>query len=95
MGRDINAYLDVAKIDRCYKMTLVEVATTITAAATLVGIGIGVGKVLLDISFLKREFTALKREVAEIKHRLTVLEKEQLEMKLILKQIAKKLRIGY
>ncbi len=61
-----------------------ETAGVITAATALVGIG--VGKVLLDVAFLKSE-------VKEIRTRLPSVEKEQLEMKLLLKQILRRLKM--
>ena len=63
-----------------------ELAAFITAAMALVGIGMGVGKVLADIAFLKREVAGLKKEHAEMRM-------GQLEMKLLLKQIVKRLKI--
>lgn len=84
------------KANRCAKMSIItETAGVITAATALVGIGIGVGKVLLGLAFLKGE-------VKEIRTRLTAVEKEQIKIKnsqfktqIVLRQIAKKLKIIY
>ena len=65
-------------------MSFTELHALITIAMALLGIGIGVGKVLADVTFLKKET-----------RKLAVLEREQIEMKLILRQIAKKLKISY
>ena len=63
-----------------------DTAGVITAATALVGIGVGIGKVLLDVAFLKREVAGLKKEHADMKM-------EQLETKLLLKQILKRLKM--
>ncbi|MBI2581146.1 hypothetical protein HYV85_05080 [Candidatus Woesearchaeota archaeon] len=69
-------------------MSFTELQALSAVAMALVGIGIGVGKVLADISSLKKEATIMRKEHLEIKL-------EQIEMKLILKQIARKLKISY
>ena len=91
MGRGVHAGMGAVKGGRYDIMTLTwltQAYPTIAAATALVGIGIGIGKVIIDIAFLKKE-------AAEIKSRLAAVEKDQVEMKLILKQIAKKLRISF
>ncbi|HLD97587.1 MAG TPA: hypothetical protein VI934_04540 [Candidatus Nanoarchaeia archaeon] len=67
---------------------ITDVSAVVTAVAGLLGIGIAMGKLLFDVSFLKKEVLAIKKK-------MIVVEREQLEMKLILKQIAKKLKISY
>ena len=69
-------------------MSFTELQALIAVATALLGIGIGVGKVLTDISFLNKEAATMRKEHLEMKL-------QQTEMKLILKQIAKKLKIGY
>lgn len=67
---------------------LAQAYPTIAAATALVGIGIGVGKIIIAVDFLKREVAELKKEHAEMKM-------EQLETKLLLKQILKRLKMPF
>ena len=82
-----NSFSDSAAHRDC-KISFTELQALIAVAMALVGIGIGVGKVLADISFLKKEAATMRKEHLEIKL-------EQIEMKLILKQIVRKLKISY
>ena len=76
-------------------MTLTEISAIITAASGVAGLGIAIGKLLSDVSYIKKELASLKTKLMELEKRLGTVEKEQLEMKLLLKLIAKKLRISY
>ena len=76
-------------------VTVAELSAIVTLASGIAGFGIAIGKLLSDVSFIKKEVTFLKTKLMELEKRLSAVEKEQLEMKLILKQIAKKLKIRY
>ena len=67
---------------------ITDFSAIVTAVAGLLGIGIAMGKLLFDVSFLRREVTAIKK-------RVILVEREQFEMKLLLKLIVKKLKISY
>lgn len=69
-------------------MTLAETSQIILAVVALVGIGAVLGRILFS-------GVASENETAEVKGKIAALEKGQLETKLILKQIAKKLKISY
>lgn len=69
-------------------MTLTEISQIILAVVALVGIGAVLGRILFS-------GVASENETAELKEKITALEKRQLETKLILKQIAKKLKTSY
>ncbi len=68
-------------------MTLTEISQIILAGILLVGIGAVLGRILFGR-------IAAENETTELKGKITALEKEQLEMKLILKQILKKLKMA-
>lgn len=76
-------------------VTAAEISAIVTVASGVAGFGIAIGKLLSDVSFIKKEVAFLKTKVMELEKRLSAVEKDQLEMKLILRQIAKKLKISY
>lgn len=55
---------------------------------TVLTLGIGIGKLLYVFGFLKGKVNSMDT-------RVHIVEKEQIEIKIILKQIAKKLKLDY
>ena len=69
-------------------MTLAEISLIIIAGVVLVCIGTVVGRILFGT-------IGVENEMAELQGKIATLEGEQVEMNLILRQIAKKLKISY
>ena len=69
-------------------MILAEISLITIAGVVLVCIGTVVGRILFGT-------IGVENKMAELEGKISALEGEQVEMKLILKQIAKKLKISY
>ena len=69
-------------------MILAEISLITIAGVVLVCIGTVVGRILFGT-------ISVENKMAELEGKISALEGEQVEMKLILEQIVKKLKIGY
>ena len=69
-------------------MILAEISLITIAGVVLVCIGTVVGRILFGT-------ISVENKMAELEGKISALEGEQVEMKLLLEQIAKKLKISY